>query len=122
MLKKSILIITKSNLTGLTKLSWQSKKVKLQKAQGDGQRTSLSYLQKSLADPKKNFAVSLEKLALKNSRNNEVLEKIPSRWKWKPIFKQNNADQVKGNATKLEQTSYGKNISGPPSFIQTFLI
>ena len=119
MLKKSILIITKSNLTGLTKLSWQSKKVKLQKAQGDGQRTSLSYLQKSLADPKNFFPVSLEKLALKKSSNNEVLEKIPSRWKWKPIFK---FFQVKGNATKLEQTSYGKNISGPPSFIQTFLI
>ena len=38
------------------------------------------------------------------------------------LFKQNNADQVKGNATKLEYTSYHKNINGSPSFIQKFLI
>ena len=38
------------------------------------------------------------------------------------ISKQNNADQVKGNATKLEYTNYGKNINGSPSFIQKFLI
>ena len=38
------------------------------------------------------------------------------------ISKQNNADQVKGNATKLEYTNYGKNINGSPSFFQKFLI
>ena len=38
------------------------------------------------------------------------------------IFKQNNADQAKGNATKLEYTNYGKNINGSPSFVQKFLI
>ena len=38
------------------------------------------------------------------------------------IFKQNNADEVKDNATKLEKTNYGKNINGSPSFIQKFLI
>ena len=38
------------------------------------------------------------------------------------ISKQNNADQVKGSATKLEYTNYGKNINGSPSFIQKFLI
>ena len=35
----------------------------------------------------------------------------------KEIFKQNNADQVKGNATKLEYTNYRKNINDSPSFI-----
>ena len=38
------------------------------------------------------------------------------------VFKQNNADQVKGNATKLEYTNYGKHINDSPSFIQKFLI
>ena len=28
------------------------------------------------------------------------------------IFKRNNADQVKANATKLEYTNYGKNVNG----------
>ena len=32
------------------------------------------------------------------------------------IFKQNNADQVKSNATKLEYTNYCKNLSGSPYF------
>ena len=36
------------------------------------------------------------------------------------IFKQNNADQLKGNATNLKYTKYGKNINGSPSFIQNF--
>ena len=34
------------------------------------------------------------------------------------ILKQDNADQVKGNATKLEYTDYGKNINGSLSFIR----
>ena len=38
------------------------------------------------------------------------------------IFKQNNAVQVKGDATELEYTNYHKNINGFPSFIQKFLI
>ena len=32
------------------------------------------------------------------------------------IFKQNNADQVKSNATKLEYTNYCENLSGSPYF------
>ena len=38
------------------------------------------------------------------------------------IFKQNNADQAKDNATKLEYTNYGNNINVSPYFIQKFLI
>ena len=38
------------------------------------------------------------------------------------VFKQNNADQVKGNATKLEYTNYGRNINDILSFIQKFQI
>ena len=45
-LKKTNLIITKDDLTGLSKLSWQRKKVKLGKMIGDGRRTGLTYLQK----------------------------------------------------------------------------
>ena len=41
--KKSFLIITKSDLTGLSKLSWQTKKLTLRKTLGEGQRTSLNY-------------------------------------------------------------------------------
>ena len=73
---------------------------------GDGQRTSLSYLQK----PKNNFATSLEKLT---SANNEVFEYIKNTFETEMdngIFKQSNADQVKGNATKLEYTNYSKNL------------
>ena len=37
-----------------------------------------------LADPKNNFAISLEKLAIKKSASNEVSEHIQNilRWKW----------------------------------------
>ena len=38
------------------------------------------------------------------------------------MFKQNNAEQVKGNTTKFENTNYGKNMNGSPSFIQKFLV
>ena len=38
------------------------------------------------------------------------------------IFKQNNADQAKDNAIKLEYTNYGNNINGSPYFIEKFLI
>ena len=38
------------------------------------------------------------------------------------IFRQNNVDQAKGNATKLEYRNYDKNINGSPSFIQKFLV
>ena len=41
-----------------------------------------------LADPENNFAISLEKLTLKKSVNNEAFE--------------HNAGQVKGNATELD--------------------
>ena len=38
------------------------------------------------------------------------------------IFKQNNLDQVKGNAAKLEYTNCGKIVNGSPALIQKFLI
>ena len=47
----------------------------------------------------------MEKLAQKKSFNNEVLEHIKNTFEMEmdnEIFKQNNADQVKGNATKLK--------------------
>ena len=58
-----------------------------------------------LADLENNFAISFEKLALKKIANNEIFEHIKSTFEMtmeNEIFKQNNADQVKGNATKLE--------------------
>ena len=78
-----------------------------------------------LADPENNFAISLEKLALKKPENNAVFEHIKNTFEMEmdnKFFKQNNANQVKSNATKLEYTNYGKNINGSPSFIQKFLI
>ena len=54
-----------------------------------------------LADPESNFAISLEKLALKKSANNEIFEHIKNTFEIEmdnKIFKRNNADQVKGNA------------------------
>ena len=41
-LKKLILIMTKSSSTGLRKLLWQAKMLKLQKTPGDGKKTSRS--------------------------------------------------------------------------------
>ena len=38
------------------------------------------------------------------------------------MFIQNNADQAKGSAAKLEYANYGKNINGSSAFIQKFLI
>ena len=72
-----------------------------------------------LADRKNNFAVSLEKLALKKLGNNEVFKFFKNSFEIEmdnKIFKQNNADQVKSNATKLEYTNYRKNLSGSPYF------
>ena len=77
------------------------------------------------AEPENNFAISLEKLALKKSANNEVFEHIKDTFEIEmdnEIFKQNNADQVKGNATKSEYINCDKNRNGSPSFIQKFLI
>ena len=77
------------------------------------------------AEPENNFAISLEKLALKKSANNEVFEHIKDTFEIEmdnEIFKQNNADQVKGNTTKSEYTNCDKNRNGSPSFIQKFLI
>ena len=78
-LKKSLLIIAKSDSAGLSKLSSQTKKVKLRKTLGNGQRTSLSYLQKPYLIRKITFAISLEKLALKKSAAS--VSKILLRWK-----------------------------------------
>ena len=72
-----------------------------------------------LADRKNNFAVSLEKLSLKKLSNNEVFKFFKNSFEIEmdnKIFKQNNADQVKSNATKLEYTNYCKNLSGSPYF------
>ena len=58
-----------------------------------------------LADPENNFAISLEKLTLKKSVNNEAFEHIKKTFEMEidsEIFKQNNAGQVKGNATELD--------------------
>ena len=58
-----------------------------------------------LANPENNFTISLEKLALKKSANNVVFEHIKNTLEMEmdnKIFNQNYADQVKGNATKLE--------------------
>ena len=77
-----------------------------------------------LADPENNFAIFLKKLAVKKLANNAVFKHIKNTFEMEmenEIFKQNNADQVKGNATKLEYTNYGKNIKGS-SFIQKFMI
>ena len=72
-----------------------------------------------------NFTIYLEKLALKKSANDEVFEHIKNTFEMKmdnEIFKQNNADQVKDNATKLEYTIYGKYKSCSPPFIKKSLI
>ena len=74
-----------------------------------------------LADPENNFAISLEKLALKKLANNEVFKHIKNTFEMEmdsEICKQN----YKGNATKLEYKNYSKNRNGSPSFIQKFLI
>ena len=52
-------------------------------------------------------------MTLKKLAKNAVFEHIKNIFEMEmdnEIFKQNNADQVKGNATKLEYTNYGKNI------------
>ena len=72
--KKSILIILKNDSTSLSKLSGQTKKLKLQKALGDGQRTSLSYLQKFYLI-KKTICYFFGEIG-KTSANNEVFEHI----------------------------------------------
>ena len=85
----------------------------------------LELFEKVLLDPENNFAISLENLAPKKSANNETFEHIKDTFEMEmenEIFKQNNADQVRGNAINLEYTNYGKNINGSPSFIQKFLI
>ena len=64
-----------------------------------------------LDDPENIFAISLEKLTLKKSANNEVFEHIKNTFEMEmnnEIFKQNNTDQAKSNATKLEYTNDSK--------------
>ena len=85
--------------------------------------TKLELFAEVLADPENNFAVSFEKLTLGNK---EVFKHIKNNFEMEmdnEIVQQNNAGQVKANATKLEYTNYGKIMNkGKPSFIQTFLI
>ena len=78
-----------------------------------------------LADLENNFSISLEILSLKHTVNNEVFEYIKNILEMEmdsKLLKQNIADHVKGNATKLEYTNYGKNINGCLSFIQKLLM
>ena len=78
-----------------------------------------------LANLENNFSISLRKLALKKSANNAVYKHIKNTFEMEmdnKIFKEDNVDQVKGNATKLEYTTYSKNIKGSHSFIPKFLI
>lgn len=65
-LKKSILIITKSGSTALSKLAWQKRKVKTRKMLRDGQRMSLSYFQKSQLIRKILCFLFFEELALRS--------------------------------------------------------
>ena len=54
------------------------------------------------------------------STNNEVFVRVKNTFEMKmdnEIFKQDNTDQVKDNATKLEYTNYNKNVNCAPSFI-----
>ena len=107
----------------------ENKKAKTTKNAGRWTKKELSELfaqalAEFLADPENNFAISLEKLALKKSANNELFERIKNTFEMEidnEVFKQN-TDQVKGNATKLEYTNYDKIINGSPSFIQKILI
>ena len=127
-IKKSILIIIKSDSTGLTKFSWQTNKLKLRKMLGDGQRTSLSYLQKSCLVRKITYLEKFLWLFLWRNLHwkSQPIMKYSSISKMKnwnnEKFKQNNADHVKGNRSKLEYKNYGKNMNASPSFIQKFLI
>ena len=60
-----------------------------------------------LADLENNFAISLEKLALKMSANNEMFEHIKNTIEIemdREIFRQSSAGQAKGNATKLDSS------------------
>ena len=85
----------------------------------------LELFEKVLLDPENNFAISLENLAPNKSANNDTIEHLKDTFEKEmenDIFKQKNADQVRGNAINLEYTNYGKNINGSPSFIQKFLI
>ena len=61
----------------------------------------LELLAEVLADLENNFDVSLEWFAIKKSANNEVFQHITNTFEMEidnKIFKQINADQVKGNA------------------------
>ena len=102
-----------------------NKKTKTTKNAWQRTENELDLFAEVLADPKNNFACSLEKLALKTSADNEVFKHIKSIFQMEmdnEIFKQNNVDQAKGNATNLEYTNRDKNVNGSPSFIQKFLL
>ena len=95
----------------MSKLIVANKKAKTTKSARRWTENKLELFVEVLADPENNFAISLEKLALRKPVNNEVFEYIKNNFDMKmdnKIFRQNNADQVKNKATKLEQTNYGK--------------
>ena len=127
--KKIFSYYLKQWLDRVEQLIVENKKAKTTKNAGRWTEKELSELfaqalAEFLADPENNFAISLEKLALKKSANNELFERIKNTFEMEidnEVFKQN-TDQVKGNATKLEYTNYDKIINGSPSFIQKILI
>lgn len=122
-LKKSILIITKSGSTALSKLAWQTRKVKTRKMLRDGQRMSLSYFQKSQL---------IRKITLLFFWRNWQLE-VSQEWSIgayqhtfememdKVISRENNTDQFKENATKFKCINYFNNINAS-SFIKKCMI
>ena len=73
----------------------------------------------------KQFCYFFGKLVLKMSASNEIFGDIKYNYEIEvddKMFIQNNADQAKGNAAKLEYANYGKNLNGSAALIQKFLI
>ena len=103
----------------MSKLLWQTKQAKTMKNARQLKENMVESCADVLADLENKFAVSLKKWVLKKLANNQAFEHIKNTFEMemdKEIFKQNNADQGKGNAAKLEYTNYGRNVTGSPFF------
>ena len=87
MIKKSTFIITRSDSTGLSKLSWQTKG-KTTKNTRQSTENELTLFADFLADQENFFVTSFKKLVLKKSASKEVFKHIKSTFekKWIPIF------------------------------------
>ena len=73
-------------------ISWQTKKSKTAKNTRQWTENELELLAEVLADPENNFAISVDKLALKKSSNNEAFEHIKNTFEMEMdngTFKQN---------------------------------